>query len=306
MFEKYKGINQKNLFNNPLTKEGIELWYKRVLAFYGKVGGVDMEIIEEMIPLNEITADYMYTKYTPLKIKYKKGSRPLLENVVSETIKQGMSEREKALKLMIRCRDNYLKGLAKPDIFYGGNEEELLKRGAIMCNEISRVFVCLCQIAGLPARLHGSHITGHMTAEVYANKKWRWIDPRFGVAPVLSNNQPVSAWELFKNPEIFDKQPLFVKKLYRPHGSLIIPGYEPSDNININLLSAFFKQAYFHPNEAMCLVNYFVWENEKYTYPWIIEPVDKIKLNQIRYNEQINKKRAKWPDFCFNPRLFEG
>jgi hypothetical protein len=56
----------------------------------------------------------------------------MLEAIVREHVRETMSGREKALALMRRCRDNQDKGLAKPNLFYGGSEEDLLRRGAII------------------------------------------------------------------------------------------------------------------------------------------------------------------------------
>jgi hypothetical protein len=155
----------------------VELWLERVLGVYGEEGGVDIEIIEGMLALNEKTREHIYEgDFTPKGIPYVRGSRTLLERTVDEAVKGGMTEREKALAIMRRCRDNRDHGLKGAD-WYGGSEEELLKRGAIMCNEISRVFVCLCQVAGLRARIMCSHISGHMMAEVEVDGKWWWMDP---------------------------------------------------------------------------------------------------------------------------------
>ena len=169
MFESQRGRNQMALIDDPLTRRGCELWLERVLGFYGESGGVDVEVIDDQIILNAKTVDYLYSEYTPLEIRYQVGSRPVLEAVVAEHVRESMSDREKALALMRRVRDNQDMGLASPGLFSGGTEEELMKRGAIMCNEVSRLYACLCQIAGLPARLHGSHISGHMMTEVYTD-----------------------------------------------------------------------------------------------------------------------------------------
>ena len=170
-FAAYRGRKQGAIFADSRTRRGCALWLDRVLGYYGEKGGVDVEIIDGQLGLCAKTADYLYSDFTPLAVPYVRGSRPLLEQTVAEVVKPRMGEREKALAIMRRCRDNRDKGLAKPDLFCGGTEEELLKRGALMCNEISRVFICLCQVAGLPARVYSAHISGHMMAEVHADGK---------------------------------------------------------------------------------------------------------------------------------------
>jgi hypothetical protein len=137
MFEKERGRNQTALIDDPLTRKGVELWLERVLGFYGEDGGVDVEVINDQIILNERTREYLYSAYTPKEIKYERGSRPLLDKVVAEHVRPSMSDREKALALMRRVRDNQDHGLASPNLFYGGNEEDQLRRGAIKCHELT-------------------------------------------------------------------------------------------------------------------------------------------------------------------------
>jgi transglutaminase-like putative cysteine protease len=62
--------------------------------------------------------------------------------------------------------------------FTGGTEEELIAKGAQMCNENARVMIALCQVAGLPARYVGHPIGGHGVTEVYVNGRWSYYDIR--------------------------------------------------------------------------------------------------------------------------------
>ncbi|MGQ9662930.1 MAG: transglutaminase-like domain-containing protein [Kiritimatiellia bacterium] len=303
MFEKYMGRNQGAIFTDPLTRRGCELWLKRVLGYYGEKGGVDVEIIDDQLGLCEKTAEYIYSEFTPTTLRYVPGSRPLLEAVVREVVRSGMSDDEKALAIMRRCRDNQDRGLARPDLFQGGTEEELLKRGAIMCNEISRVFVCLCQIAGLPARTFSAHISGHMMAEVMTNGKWRWIDPMKGLAPVKDNGEPASAWDLCRDPKLFERQPKRVWDDCRP--PKIVFGTKQRNPRNLALTMVRNRDCYFHPKEAWAVGNYFVWEHAKYTYPWRIEPADPKGLAEARRLEALNRRKLGWPDHYFVPQLLE-
>ena len=303
MFEQERGRNQAALIDDPLTRKGVELWLGRVLGFYGAAGGVDVEVIDDQIILNEKTADYLYSEYTPLEMKYVGGSRPMLEAVVAEHVRDGMTEREKAVALMRRVRDNQDMGLARAGLFNGGDEEDLLKRGAIMCNEVSRLYVCLCQIAGLPARLHCSHISGHMMTEVYTGGKWGWIDPMKGIAPVTDDDEPASAWELVQDPRLFERQPKQVWADCRPPHVRF--GTEQRDPRNVAAEMARNRDCYFHAREAVALGNYFVWEHHRYTYPWRIEPADPERLQRARIGEMRNRKAAGWPDYYFNEYLFD-
>src|SRR5262245_57098402 len=148
MFENQRGRNQAAVIDDPLVARGVQLWLERVLGFYGENGGVDVEIIEGMMILNAKTVDYLYSDFTPVANRYVPGSRPMLEQLLREVLRPGMGERAKALAIMRRVRDNRDFGLKQPNLFYGGSEEDFLRRGAAMCDEMARLFVCLCQIAG--------------------------------------------------------------------------------------------------------------------------------------------------------------
>ena len=303
MFEAFMGRNQTKLMDDPLTRRGCELWLERVLGFYGEDGGVDVEVIDGQLALTPKTVEHLYSDFTPTRMHYVPGSRPMLETVVREHVTDGMSDREKALALMRRVRDNQDTGLANPGLFCGGDEEDLLKRGALMCNEVSRLYVCLCQIAGLPARLHCSHLSGHMMTEVQTDGQWGWIDPMKGMAPINDRDEPASAWDLLQDPALFERQPREMWQDCRPpHITL---GTEQRDPRNIAREMARGRDCYFHPREAMALGNYFVWDHAKYTYPWRIEPADPTRLERARHLEMLNRKAAGWPDHYYNSYLFD-
>ncbi|MBN1810127.1 MAG: transglutaminase domain-containing protein [Planctomycetes bacterium] len=302
MFEDVMGRNQHKIVEHPGTRKGVELWLERVLGYYGEDGGVDVEIIDGQLILNGATADYIYSDFTPDEILYKAGSRRLLEQVVAENVSEGMSEREKALALMRRVRDNRDRGLARPGLFYGGSEEELLKRGALMCNEVSRLYVCLCQIAGLPARVHCAHISGHMMSEVKTGGKWGWVDSMKGVAPVNDDGEPASVWELVNDPGLMERQPQGVwDDIRSPQAFFGDDEKNPDDD---RLIMARARDCYFHPREATAIGNYFVWDYDRYTYPWCLEAADPERRRKATRAEYLNRRELGWPDYYFQPLLF--
>jgi len=303
MFDQARGRNQMKLIADPVIRRGCDLWLERVIAFYGEDGGVDVEVIDDEVILNEQSVDYLYSEFTPTEIPYVPGSRVMLEQVVAENVRKDMSDRQKALSLMRRVRDNRDEGLASPGLFRGGSEEELLKRGALMCNEVARIYACLCQIAGMPARLHCSHISGHMMNEVCIEGKWGWVDSMKGIAPVDDDGAPASAWQLLQDPTLFERQPKEVWDDVRPPG--VTFGSDERDTRNVNFHMLRNRYCYFHPREAMALGNYFVWEMHRYTFPWIIDPVDPDLLERSKRNAMLNRRELGWPDFYFNPLLVD-
>jgi transglutaminase superfamily protein len=306
MFEEFMGQLQGDVFDNPGTRRGCTLWLERVLAYFGEGsdGGIDIEIIEGQLGLCQKTAEHLYSDFTPLEISYQPGSRPLLEKTLAGLdLSDNLSQRQKMLIIMRRCRDNRDYGLAgKGCDWCGGSEEDLLKRGAIMCNEISRVFVCLCQIAGLPARVFCSHITGHMMAEVYTEGKWGWVDPMKGVAPLDDQGQPASAWQLFQDPKLFERQSQSIWDDLRPPA--ITFGSKERDSRNLHYTMARNRDCYFHPAEAVAIGNYFVWDFAKYNYNWHIDSVEEMRLKEARYQLVLLQKKMNWPDHFFNAGLF--
>jgi hypothetical protein len=299
-FLNFMGRRQGDIFDDPGTWLGCRLWLERILGYYGEDGGVDVEIVEGQLGLCKQTADYLYSEFTPLETRYVRGFRPMLERIVAGTVKKGMTERQQALALMRRCRDARDHGV-KVEID-GGTEEELLKRGGGMCNEISRVFICLCQIAGLPARTYSAHISGHMMAEVYADGKWGWIDPMLGLAPVTERDEPASAWELLQDSRLFERQPRAVWSEVRP--TRVLFGRHERDRRNVMYIMARFRDFYFNPREAAALGNYYVWEHARYTYPWRNRAADPERMREAIRQEARNRKALGWPDYFFDPMLF--
>jgi len=303
MYGKERGFDQGLLLENLLVRKGVELWLERVLGYYGENGGVDVELIRDQVALTPKTKDYLYGAYTPLELKYVPGTRPMLEAAVRETVRPGMDERARALALMRRVRDNQDRGLKKWDLFFGGDEEDLLKRGARMCNEVSRLYACLCQIAGLPARLFCAHISGHMMNEILIGGKWCWIDSMKGFMPVNDKDELLSAWELWQDPRLFERQPKYVWDEVRPPATFF--GTEQRDPRNLAKTMAHNRDCYFHPNEALAIGNYFVWDHAKYSYPWRIESADADRLQRARHGEALNRRALGWPDHYFSEYLLD-
>jgi hypothetical protein len=302
MFEEYLGRNQHLIVSDPLTSKGIELWLERVLGYYGEDGGADVQIIDGQLILCDKTVKYIYNSFTPLELKYVRGSRPMLEKLLDKLLEPGMSDREKALAIMRQGRDNRDNGLKGKVNFDGGTEEELVKRGAMMCNELARLFCVLCQMSGLPARFVGHHISGHATEEVYVEGKGWWMDSQKGMYCLHEDGSPVSAWELMQDPAIFERQTLEVWSDLRPLGPFSDDGNDPVQRA-FNMAKA--RDCYFNPREAVCVGNYYVWETDRYTYPWFCEAVDPGRRERGVRGEYLNRKALGWPDYYYNHLVFE-
>lgn len=191
------------------------------------VRGIDRYHTFSEIRLAPETAKYLYEEYTPLKVKYYKGSRSKLEKILleicGEIYKPSKNNIFKILEWvsMNIKHASFVNGDVPPDRAL--SEEELIASGWGWCNEQARVFVTLAQISGYPARMcslfHKDEIHGHMTAEVYIEGKWSFVDPTFGGAVVeLPDGSWASAKEISwerQAQEYADKAyPVFLKKIF--------------------------------------------------------------------------------------------
>ena len=304
MFEDKMGLNQHLIIDDPLIRKGCELWMQRVLGYYGPEGGVDVEVINSQLILNEKTADYIYSeKFTPLQVEYQQGDRPMLEKIAKDLTTILSDPKQKALAIMRWVRDNRDRGLQDKYPFDGGTEEELIKRGALMCNEVSRLFCALAQIAGLPARVFCSHISGHMMCEALVGQSWWWIDPMKGTYCYKDDGSVASAWDLKNDPQLIERQAKGVWDDCRPVGPF---AGEDRSALNLAVTQARIRACYFHPKEANAIGNYFVADHAKYTYPWTVEAADPAGLERARHDEYLNRKQLGWPDWYFNHYLFTG
>ncbi len=311
MFEDLMGFNQGALIEDPGTKEGLRLWIERVTAFYGggpeAGGGVDVEIIEGMLALTDETREYIYEgDFTTHELAYEAGSRPALEAVLADIIDDDMSDRDKVLAIMRRCRDNRDTGTGNPPGL-GGTEEDILSRGSVVCQEISRVFACLCQMTGIPARITCAHISGHMMGEAFVDGAWIWIDPEHGCYCVKPDGAIASAWEIWQDSTIFERQPDEVLADCRPSGPFTErdAGAKLVASANRAYRIAEYRDCYFNPREAIAVGNYFVWDHDKYGYPCITESADRDRLFLSNFKAAANRREMNWPDFYFNHRLLD-
>ncbi|MEI6425418.1 MAG: transglutaminase domain-containing protein [Lentisphaerota bacterium] len=160
-------------------------YYERTSALAINVRGVDRYHANQFVVYRPETAKYLYTDYTPLRVNYRKGLLPAYEELSAEVTAGCSTETEKAIALL-------LKGVARvkhPFMVPCGadvssdrscDDESLLKSGLGWCNEQARVFIRLCQVNNMPARLihlfYSDKKTGHCISEFYADGRWCMAD----------------------------------------------------------------------------------------------------------------------------------
>ncbi len=231
-------------------------------------GTVDHVFFDHAIVLHEETADYLYTQFTPVVQPYTHGTRVFLEKIAG-TVTAGLgSERDKAIALMdwvcelprTYTRAAWLGGAASGDLFHGGTEEEVVRKGSNMCNEMSRVLGILAQIAGLASRYVG-HMTmidyddpkastGHGVNEIYVEGAWAYFDIR-GRFFERSDGRLASAWDLMRDPSLLYRQPPHVLAHRSRHSDHSLADH------------------YYTSPAVTIIANYLAADHAKYDYSWV-------------------------------------
>jgi hypothetical protein len=184
----------------PWVQEEVPDWAKPFLGRFGLpepypsrkeplgevTAGVDLWQANHFVAYRPETADYLYRQYTSVDMAYPPGVLPRYEKLVAVHTTRLKSDREKALALLTRAMPESILHPSIPP--YGPDcppnraksDEELLKSQTGWCNEQARVFVRLCQVAGIPARMiflfYCDRKSGHVVAEFYADGRWSMVD----------------------------------------------------------------------------------------------------------------------------------
>ena len=195
-----------------------EPWSKRAKPLGTSVAGIDRWQANHFVVYRPETAEFLDTSYTPLKVNYRPGLLPGYEKVAARYTLPGQSDREKAVALLTRAmpavfRHPTIPPLGKP-VRADRNlaDEELLATGCGFCNEQARVYVRLCQVVGIPARMvflfYADNRTGHVVAEFYADGQWSMADNSWYCVFRAPGGKLLSAAELHRtasSPEIADR-----------------------------------------------------------------------------------------------------
>ncbi len=146
------------------------------------VKGLDRWMANHYIFYRPETAEYLYAAYSPTTVNYSKGLLPSYEKAV-ETFTAGCTnDLERGLALLTRAMPQVLRHPGMPPLGKpvppdrNLDDEALLATGSGWCNEQARVFIRLCQVAGIPARMIHLFGQNHTIAEFYAGGGWIMAD----------------------------------------------------------------------------------------------------------------------------------
>jgi len=178
-----------------LGKRGLpEPWCKRKGPLGSGVAGIDRWQANHFVVCRKETAEFLNSRYTRLEVGYQAGTLPTYEKVVAEYTSDLKTDREKALALLTKALPRVFMHPTMPPLGPACrpnralDDEALLQSGTGFCNEQARVFVRLCQVAKIPARMvylfYSCGRGGHTVAEFYADSRWAMADASwFSVFP---------------------------------------------------------------------------------------------------------------------------
>lgn len=237
---------------------------------------VDYERYSDYMLLCSETEEILYE--APELPVYERGSRPILEAAVEEATKGCTSEREVVLGLMSYIRDLRKKSHGY-DYFYGGTEEELIKKGERYCERVARLMCGLCEIAGIPARTIFHVSGGHLTNEVFVEGKWSYIDPRFGLFYVGEDGKMMSVVEIMRNRDVIYNQPDWV---YAYGSDESTTEYKCRENHDL----------YLRPLELQLYAYYSLADKDKYHFEWTPSAAFAMPERDAAYREYAAARMA--------------
>ena len=225
--------------------------YNGMRANYGDT--VDAALLDVQILFCDETRKFLYSEPWT-KTDYKKGSRPELENTVARLTEGKSGDFDKALSIVRFCRDLYKKFRGRI-LFDGGTEEELIKKGEQLCECLARLAVSLSEIAGIAGRIITHLGAGHLTCELYVDKKWGYFDPRTGIFFLKPDGSPASVAELLDDPSIMEDQPEWVKE-------------EISERWTWEARAKKCRELFFSREEVNTVKPYSLSDSHLYDYSW--------------------------------------
>lgn len=252
--------------------------YESCLAYMHAAFGDNVEyerLVTDQVVLCPATREALYMKPEP--VKYKRGMRPILDKIVDEVTRDKTTEQDKAIAIMAYIRDLKDK-VGGRDYFYGGTEEELIKKGERYCERVARLMTALLEVAGIPARIV-FHMVGHLTCEAYVDGKWAYFDPRFGLFYLDKEGRALSVAEIADDPEVIYNQEEWVYDYGSREYTHEFMAKSNHDN-------------YLHPKQLQVFGYYTLTDSDKFHFEWMPSghfPVkERDDLHKI-YVDAINK-----------------
>jgi transglutaminase-like putative cysteine protease len=199
--------------------------------------GIDREQVQSAVRLCAETERALYSTFSPSRIRYRLGSRPKLEPVVATF--RGATPKARMLQAMHWVSEHVVHphfiGPLPADRNF--SEEQLIESRCGWCNEQVRVFIALCEVMELPARLcflwHENGKTGHTASEVFIDGRWAFVDVTFAVTVERPDRRLAEARELSREHRqaAHDAYALALPQYYARTKRYVttVPGWNPDD-----------------------------------------------------------------------------
>ena len=162
------------------------------------------------------TAEYLYSKYTPTTVRYRRGSRPVLEGLLSECVLRGRPRPSRDEDLMRAvwnwtfyhvCR-RYLVTWdlwhARQFRYHGPEEDTASLRNRSDCYCSSRLSAAILEVAGIPTRLIFMQSIedggGHTVFEAWLDGRWCFVDQNCHNLAYDRQGRLASYWQIMNDP----------------------------------------------------------------------------------------------------------
>jgi len=265
---KYTGSNIPDVLPDDIAKNTYRIAIRCMHETFGD--NVEYEQTLRQILLCDATRDYLYGD-APAPVRYVPGTRPMLEQVVAETTAGCTTEREKVLALLCFVRDNYIDEEHFEQAFFGGTEEDLIRKHEWCCEQVSRLMIGLCEIVGCPGRIVFHIAAGHVTCEIFLEGKWAYFDPRCGLFYLWEDGRFMSVDEVVHNRHRIYEQEDWVYAYQNPYWGV---DYRKHRNYHFCL----------SPLEMNCITPYSLMDADTYHFGWT--PINKTTARV----EALNRK----------------
>ena len=248
---RYTGVNIPDVLKTENEKQTYRWCMEYMHQNFGD--NVEYEHMLRQVLLCDETRDYLYGN-PPAPVPYVRGMRPVLDRVVDEVTAGCRTDREKVMAILRYVRDLYQE-FDGEDMFFGGTEEELIKKHEWFCERVARLQVALCEVAGFPGRIVFHIAAGHLTSEIYFDGKWAYMDPRCGIYYLWEDGSFMSVDEIIHHRERIYQQPQEVYDFHSPYWSV---EYRCHRNYHFCM----------SPLEINCFTAYSLTDADTYHFGW--------------------------------------
>lgn len=175
----------------PYIAKGFPGDFDRMIAEVS-VSGIDRQQTLGQVRVCPQTEALLYEgDYSPTGIAYQRGARPQLESITA-----AWSDAEPWARAQAAA-DWVFEHVLHPHLVAplppnrAMTEEQIIGSGVGWCNEQARVFIALCEVTDLPARLcfvyHDNGKAAHSATEVLLDGRWCYFDQTFNICVTLAD-----------------------------------------------------------------------------------------------------------------------